>query len=239
MRISYASTYSAPRGRDYPPHNHPFWELVLYRSGRILAPVGEVVYEATPGLLLITPPGVTHAEQALTAYSNTFVHIENGEPDWPVAVSDADGRIAQIFAWIVQEIARNEAGSQAMLDALGAQLNVLLQRAVTASAPDETRQMVRAIEAYFEEHCGETLEMRRVASLFGVAPSTLRAYFAKHRGQSPTMVLHEIRLRRAMALLRGSDLNLEAVAAATGFYSASHLSRCIKKQTGQSPGRLR
>lgn len=236
MKLRYAGTHSAPAGRDFPSHSHTCWELVLYRSGRIEAPVGEHIFETRPGLLLLTPPGVMHSEKALTAYSNIFVHLEDGDPGWPLAIQDGDGRLEQLFGWMVREFADPRAGHEDMLAALTSQLKVCLRRAGEASATNEMERVVRAVETYFEEHAAHRFEIRQVAVDFGVASSTLRAYFATQRGKSPAEVLQEIRLRQALALLRGSNLKLEAVAAATGFYSASHLSRCVRQQTGRTPG---
>jgi quercetin dioxygenase-like cupin family protein len=77
--LLHVGAYSAPRGQDYPSHRHVVWELVLYREGHIEAPIGDEVFLTRPGLLLLTPPGVAHAERALTAYSNYYMTVAAAE----------------------------------------------------------------------------------------------------------------------------------------------------------------
>jgi transcriptional regulator GlxA family with amidase domain len=51
--------------------------------------------------------------------------------------------------------------------------------------------------------------------------------------------LQAIRVQHALGIIRNSNLSLETVAHACGYDSASHLSRHVKRVTGQSPGALR
>jgi mannose-6-phosphate isomerase-like protein (cupin superfamily) len=105
LRLLGAGAYNAARGQDFPPHRHTCWELVFYRAGRIEAPIGDQVFLTRPGMLLLTPPGIVHAERALTAYSNYFITLEAPPHySWPRFVSDdARGSLAYIFRALVEE----------------------------------------------------------------------------------------------------------------------------------------
>lgn len=236
-----AGAYSAPRGRDFPPHHHTVWEIVYYREGAIGCPVGETLFLSQPGLILATRPGVTHAEQAWTAYANFHIQVDAlPETPWPVAsYDDADGTIGAVCRALVREAQRTTSDADEMAGLLLRQLDMLLRRTELPDVMPESERIVRAAEVLIGERYAGALRLAGVAAELGVAPATLRAYFAAARGYSPRDYLLKVRAERATGLLRTSDLTLEAVARLTGYDSASHLSRHIKAATGHSPGRLR
>lgn len=84
ISILGAGALKAPKGKDFPTHQHYEWEVVYYRAGFIDCPVGNEVFKSRPGLVLLTPPSVPHAEVALTDYSNYWLNLKvSGSPDWP------------------------------------------------------------------------------------------------------------------------------------------------------------
>ena len=238
-----AGSYSAPKGQDYPPHRHTCWELVFYRQGHIEAPVGGEVFRTFPGLMLCTPPGIVHSERATTAYSNHHIAL-HAAPDtpWPrAATDDALGTLSYLCRALVTA-SRQEAGSNrlaAMAPHLLAQLDCFLRGESEERPAGKGEELVREAERIFEEDFAGTVQVGAVAAKLCVAPSALRAHFARHRGYAPAEGLQRVRLERALALLRSSDLSLQQVARATGFYSPSHLTRHVKSATGESPGRWR
>lgn len=253
-KLVSVGAWNAVRGRDFPPHRHTVWEVVYYRAGHIRCPLGDQVFAGQPGVVLATPPGVTHAEIALTAYANFWAQIEAPpETPWPLhALDDVDQSLGHVISALVREdIARREGPSdhQAMIGLLLAQLDLLLRRAAASPPVEDAELTVRRAERLMDERCagitvhdgedGATSALTGIAREVGVAPSTLRAYFAACRGISPRDCWQAIRVRRAVALLRTSTLTLEAVAHLCGYDSASHLSRHVKRATGDSPGALR
>lgn len=239
--IEYAGIYSAPRGRDFPSHRHTIWELVLYRRGNIRAPLGEKIYQARPGILLATPPGVYHAEIADTDYENVFVSIHAPrETQWPeCSFDDERGTLSFLMSTMVDEWHQRQPQRETILELLLQQLNIYLQRNTKREEISSDESIVRQAETLFHQNWNRSLLMSDVARQIGVAPSTLRALFARRRGQSPQASLHQIRLQHALALLRDSTATIESIAQSCGFDSASHLSRHIKRATGKSPGKLR
>jgi AraC-like DNA-binding protein len=241
LRPQGIGAYSAPRGHDFPPHRHLHWELVLYREGRIEAPVGDEVFLTRPGLLLLTPPGVVHSERALTAYSNYYMTVALPvDYPWPrTAQDDAEGSFQYLFRSLLREYSRPDSGRRnAMIELLMTQLNWML-RDQSGGGISAGERAVREAERLFEERFARALTVAVVASEVGLSGSALRAHFARRRNCSPADALQKVRLRQALALLGGSDLTLDRVAAACGFHSASHLSRHVKTATGHAPGKWR
>jgi transcriptional regulator GlxA family with amidase domain len=126
-----------------------------------------------------------------------------------------------------------------MIDLLLGQLDVHLRRDQEARQVSEAERVVREAECLMQERFAAAVVIETVARDVGVSPSSLRAHFARLRGCAPTAYLRYLRVQHALAMLRESSLTLDAIAPLCGCYSASHLSRCVKQETGRSPGSFR
>jgi AraC-like DNA-binding protein len=241
LRLDLAGPHEQPKGKDFPPHEHTTWELVYYRSGHIQCLVGDEFYEGRPGVLLLTPPGVIHAEYAWTAYSNFWIQVHApADYPWPrMCLDDAERSFERVCAAIAREWSRQAVGREEMLDLLTNQLAILIERMQERQQLPEAECLVREAEQLIEERFAMGVTIRDIAREVGIAPSSLRAQFVRLRGRSPMAHLQARRVQHALALLRNSSLTLEAVASLCGYDSASHLSRYVKRATGKSPGSLR
>lgn len=126
-----------------------------------------------------------------------------------------------------------------MLELLGEQLGCLLNRVSLGTILSRAAQTVAKAERLIEERCVSPMTIREVAQAVHTSASTLRGYFKTVRGCSPREYLRQVRLGKAIGFLRTSTLKLEVVAELCGYDSASHLTRCVKKLTGQTPGEIR
>ena len=238
-RILDGGSYEAPKGRDFPLHSHTYWEWVYYRTGSIDCLHGGEVLSMHLGTLWITPPGVTHAEIAKTDYSNMHFEVE-GPPDVKmpkVVQDDADGTIGQLLRVILQELRGRHPNNRKAVDLLTGALSLRIDRYLENPNPTATQRLVNQAEMCWEDH--PLLSVEEMAKRFGVSVSGFRKAFHEERGHSPVEFRMQLRTGRAVRLLRSSTLKLDAVAEMCGFYSASHLSRCIKAAEGCSPGALR
>jgi AraC-like DNA-binding protein len=236
-----AGAYEAAKNVHFPPHRHSHWELVYYRSGMIDCVMQGARHRGYAGLTWLTPPEVTHAERALTAYSNYYIALDlKNAKGWPDFLDDdADRSLGRVCQQIVIEWNRKSRERKRMLELLGEQLGCLLNRASSEKLLSHPAQTVAQAERVIEERCGQPLTIREVAQAVHASVSTLRSYFQKVRSCSPRDHLQRVRLNRAIGFLRTSTLKLEAIAELCGYDSASHLTRCVKKFTGETPGRIR
>lgn len=240
LHLLNADGYQAPRGTNFPAHRHQAWEVVYYRRGRVDCPIGDRVYEAGPGTVLLTPPDTTHAEVARTDYANFYMVIDAPSAQvWPTACFDADQALLHVCSALVREWTGRAPESGALIRALLAQLDILVRRAAALRQLPATERLILAAERLIEEQFAEPLTLVWVVEQLGVAAQTLRAHFAAARSYSPHGYLQQVRLSHVLALIRGSSLSLEAVASTSGYCSASHLSRHVKHATGVRPGATR
>jgi AraC-like DNA-binding protein len=241
IAILSAGNYSALKGVDFPPHHHSHWELVYYWAGAVDCVMEGTVSRGYPGLIWLTPPGVTHAENAVDAYACHYVALElPGADRWPVYLDDdADRSVGRACQQIIVETRRSKKSRGTMLDLLAEQLGFLLRRVSSERSIARPEQIVARAEAVIEERCGQSLTIREVAKAVHSSPSALRGYFKSVRGCSPRQRVQQVRLGKAIGFLRTSTLKLEAVAEVCGYDSASHLTRCVKKAMGKTPGEMR
>lgn len=98
---------------------------------------------------------------------------------------------------------------------------------------------VRAAVLLIRREFSSRLTMAEVARRCGVSVSGLRQKYLKETGRT---VSHSLRVRRlnvAAALLKETDLKLEAVAVEAGFGSIKNLWRLFKQEYGMTPGEWR
>jgi AraC-like DNA-binding protein len=241
VRILSAGAYRAEKDVDFPPHQHSHWELVYYRAGTVGCMMQGSSRPGYPGLVWLTPPRVAHAERAVTSYANYYIALElkNGERWRPFLDDDADRSLGRVCQQIVIECSRVPAQGARMLELLGEQIGCLLDRVSAETIHSRPVQIVMKAERFIEERSGTPLTIHEVAKTVHASTSTLRNYFQTVRGCSPREHLREVRLSKAVGFLRTSTLKLDAVAELCGYDSASHLTRCVKKSTGRTPGQLR
>jgi AraC-like DNA-binding protein len=241
LRLLAAGSHEATQGQHFPAHCHVSWELVYYRSGHIHCPVGDEMYESQPGMFLLTPPHIRHAEYAETAYSNYFIAIEaSADQAWPRMCMDTPEHVfGNLCAALVREWNRPDIDQEVMLASLVNQLDILLRRVQKEPHISEEERLVRSVEQLLRERFSRPLRIGDIAQEVGVSCSHLRSQFTRLRGQSPLSYLQDIRVQHAITLLRTSSSSLSTIAVLCGYDSASHLSRHIKRVSGKSPGALR
>jgi AraC-like DNA-binding protein len=240
-RLDAAGSYEAPQGKDFPPHWHRTWEVVYYREGAIECPTGRDVFPGLPGVVIATPPLMVHAERAITAYKNFYLQIDApADHPWPrICYDDEHATLGGVCGALVREHVGQAPDRDEMIALLLDQLDLLLQRARVQPHLPEPERLVREAERLMQERSRGPLRIMDVAREVGVSPSFLRAQFLHLRGRTPRAYLQAVRIQHALSLIRNSNVPLEAVAAACGFDSASHLSRHVKRASGKSPGSLR
>ncbi|MGO8928294.1 MAG: helix-turn-helix transcriptional regulator [Limisphaerales bacterium] len=84
-----------------------------------------------------------------------------------------------------------------------------------------------------------TLSVEDMAHKFNYSRRHLNRLFHQHFGCSITSLRMEMRLSKALSLLRNPDLRIYKVAKQSGFNHLEHFRNCFKKRFGKTPGRWR
>ena len=241
LQLSTVSSYTAGQQQNFPVHQHGAWELIYYQAGYIRCVVDTQTFDTQPGMLLIIPPKTPHFDLALTAYRQLYVHLLcDTVPPWlQVYRDDQEHSLSALFTGLRREWRGHAPKRTEMLTLLLRQLDLTLRRKSCEPELTAAEQLVQRAERLFEERLSLSPSVKEVAAEVGVSTSTLRAYFVRLRGYSPKGYLQRLRQRRALELIGNSSLSLEEVAELCGYYSVSHLSRYIKRDTGRTPGAFR
>ncbi len=228
-------------GSEVRPHQHTVCELVYVLEGEIRSQIGDEVYEAQPGVVLLTPPKTIHFEVCPTAWACYYVMIDvPAEHPWSRVYRDDSNRtFAKLRSTLIRELGGREPKRDEMLGLLLGQLDLLLRRTYAQRQFSPAERLVRSVERCLEERFMQRITIKDLANEADVSPSHLRQQFMHLRGRTPMAYLQALRVQHALALTRNSSVGLEAIASMCGYDSASHLSRHVKRTTGKSPGAFR
>ncbi|MBQ9098915.1 MAG: helix-turn-helix transcriptional regulator [Clostridia bacterium] len=121
-------------------------------------------------------------------------------------------------------------------------LFILLLLRLNRTVSTEQRRSFGQINAYIPQvlhylydHVQEDLNSEHIAALFHVSRAKLNRDFRASVGQSLHSAIMDLRLSRAAALLRDSNLTVNEIAIACGFSSAYYFHSFFKRATGTTP----
>lgn len=235
-----AGIRQAGAGHARGPRRSPLWTLTLYVTGSVETAVGDRRDRVAGGTLVAVPPAVEHGERGVSDYTSIWLLVKApaGWP-WPRTTYDTDRTLQKWFRTLCREQRSPDHFSATMVHTLLTLIDIHLRRAAAPEILSPGQRLVRAVDRIFAERYHEPLRIDRIAVELEVSESTLRSAFRSELGVSPRERLRQVRLERAIALLRSSNRTVEAVAAECGYYSASHLTRHLKGVRGVTPGALR
>ena len=98
---------------------------------------------------------------------------------------------------------------------------------------------VNRVVGYLGIHFGENLSVDNLARVAGVSGSHLAHLFRAETGMSIRSYLTKVRVEIAADLMMHTDDSLADIAAASGFFDASHLSRVFLALKGKRPSEYR
>jgi LacI family transcriptional regulator len=100
------------------------------------------------------------------------------------------------------------------------------------------RDMVQVLR-YIREHANEPITVRDVLRAVPVSRRALEQRFRALLGRSPLQVIRRAHIERAKQLLTDTDMQMPAVADASGFANAARLSLLFRRETGMTPSEFR
>jgi AraC-like DNA-binding protein len=126
------------------------------------------------------------------------------------------------------------------IEVLGRALEADATRTLRPEAPRAADER-RAQEAmrFIDAHAGEPLTLRGLAGRARLSAYHFLRSFRAAAGTTPHQYLLGARLRRAAALLLGSDLPVTGIAYEAGFGDLSNFIRTFRRATGRSPRAFR
>lgn len=235
--------------RTTQPHAHSDFEIGVVGSGQRLVRCRGRNFQATGGSLVVFPPGEIHSGSPLDAIGSTYQSFLVS----PRLLSEMfdTGAMPRFDSPVIQdpELAGQLAGVHAALEAGGwdtgreGELHDVLTRFTRRHgiAGGETRpehEAVRQVRTHLEDFYGSRIRLGPLAASVNLSVFQLIRLFREATGAPPYAYLEQIRIDRAITMLRGG-MAVSEVAHRTGFSDQSHLTRFFKRLTGVPPGRYR
>ena len=268
MYVLDAGSQNVSPGSDYPVGRHPEEYLFSWNKGRVLdeyqlvyISAGEGVFEweghqreqVMAGDIILLRPGLWHRYQpdSETGWSESWVGFQ-GEyakrlvekffpEDKALLKVGHSGELLRKLHAIVEMMQNAPAGYRQMMAgetvAALARVRSLVMRA--DKLINEHEQKMDRARYYLLAHAAEEIDLEALASELGMSYSRFRNLFRKHTGSSPRKYQLDIRMNRAMELLRESERNVSEIAEVLGFSSVYYFSRLFKQRTGKTPVEFR
>ncbi|MDO9397859.1 MAG: AraC family transcriptional regulator [Herbiconiux sp.] len=218
-------------------HAHPTHELLWTEHGSCTATVGTRVFTITPSVGLWIPAGVRHA--GWTAAGVELRAMQFGVDSVPaIAEQPVPVDVTPLLRLLLERLNEPDLGDEArahaetvVLDLLEPAPNALLLRL------PESPLLAPIVSAVRHDPADPTT-LAEWAGRLGVSSRTLSRAFHAETGLGFSRWLAAIRAQVAIGMLaHGADL--DEVATAAGFGSASAFGTAFRRVTGVSPGRFR
>jgi transcriptional regulator GlxA family with amidase domain len=91
-------------------------------------------------------------------------------------------------------------------------------------------ELVKRFERWIRRHLDEPFELARAARAVGTSERTLQRRIRAVLGKPPIAFVQDVRLERAVHLLRISDDSVDAIANAVGYEDASTLRSLLRRR---------
>ncbi|UUZ81328.1 AraC family transcriptional regulator [Paenibacillus sp. P26] len=99
--------------------------------------------------------------------------------------------------------------------------------------------MIEKCIAYIDSHYMEDLSLELVSGRFFFSPNYLSSFFKNHLGMTFSKYLSHIRLKKAVELLKSTDMKVYEIALRVGFKDDKYFYRVFRGRFGLTPDEYR
>ena len=115
----------------------------------------------------------------------------------------------------------------------------LCRSAEAAEKPVVSEFLIGDAIRYMHEHLDEPIEVNGLPRVVSMSRRNFFRHFRNATGSTPREYLRDLRMHRALDLLRRTDLSVTEVALKSGFCDGNYLCRLCRELTGMTPRRFR
>lgn len=145
-------------------------------------------------------------------------------------------RVMRVVQRIVNELEAKSPYYQHLVVMYYAELLILIYRYMDeAYLPICTNESLKKAIAYIRLNYHLDININSVAGHTGISERYLRNLFSQHLNLSPLDYLNQIRINKAVELLRNTEMSIKEICFKCGFQSPQYFSRIFKQQMGISP----
>ena len=157
-----------------------------------------------------------------------------------------DERIRELMYCLCQETSEKKMGYRLMCKGIVYELIVYLMRsyAVEALTDQESSKRLKRLErlntalSYIREHYTEPISNKELAAAVNLSEDRFNHLFKESMGMAPQQYINEIRLKKAMNLLKKKNGNVAEIAYSVGYTDYNHFGRQFRKMFGCPPSKI-
>ncbi|WKX71311.1 AraC family transcriptional regulator [Streptomyces sp. XD-27] len=230
----------------YPMHVHEAWTLLIVDDGAVRYDLNRHERGTPHDTVSLLPPQVPHNGSPATpqGFRKRVLYLDLSQLDESFIGPAVDGpdlvdpllrrRVGQLHTALASRGDELEAESRLAL--IGERLRGHLRPRLAAGPPAPDRRVAGSMRELLDERLLHGVSLAEAAKLVHAHPTHLVRAFSSAFGIAPHQYLMARRVDRARRLFLDGQSPGE-VAAATGFYDQSHLTRHFKRLVGITPGR--
>ncbi len=244
------------KGRCFALHWHEHIELHYVVDGQTVIRLDQEDLEASKGDLVIANSNILHEGFCDGTPVETLVAIFD-MADFSRELADKniifqplvhnDPEVVRIMERISEELAGQEIGSRLVCKGYLLQLVAYLVRHYALEMLDREDSLRRRkklerlniVYQYIESHYSEAISNRELADLIHVSEGRFGHIFKESAGVAPLQYINEVRLQKAMHLLKKGNYTATEVADAVGFSDYNHFGRLFRRTFGCTPLEVR
>ena len=258
QQLADVSRYIAfSAGETYGPHHHFRIEINYVTKGNCILDINNESINFKEGEIMIIGSEANHLFRAgaegvqimqlefqpdiFTKMSDKSEHISSkmntmfAENAQVIKIVNAP-RIILTITNIINELKNKKPYYQHLVLMGYAELFALVNRYLEESyMPMCNNEAIQKAIAFIRHHYMEEITITEVAKYSKVSERYLRKLFTQHLQLSPLEYLNQIRINKALDLLKNADYSVKKVSSMCGFQSPQYFSRVFKKQTGSCP----
>jgi len=242
-------------GELFNPHWHEHIEIHYILQGEADMERGQRCIHVKKGDCLISNSNVLHHGVCTHVPYSAYVLIFNmadisqelADKNYIFTTLIQDNRqIERFFVDIFREKDEMKPGYKQMIWAMLAELAVYLCRNhVEKTLPmreslkhRKNMERLNSVLFYMENHYSQPISVAQLAEMACLSEDRFGHLFRESVGQAPLQYLNNIRLRKAMELLKTGEHSVTAVAEVVGFRDYNHFGRLFRKHYGCPPSRV-
>ena len=149
--------------------------------------------------------------------------------------------VIPIITVMYEDYTRREDGFRTMFLSNLLHLVVYLSRVYTKKLGESENKLLNIASAvsYMESHFNKQLSLELLAKMAGISPRHFIRVFRQGFGESPINYLINLRIDKAISLIKETDSSIIEIAMECGFYDSTYFARKFKEATGMTPTTFR
>lgn len=227
---------------DTPWHSHPFWQFDYYENSQSVALLLEnkTINIRNEKKIILIPPYITHKIKAQGPYICYAIKFESENPLFlsiktsVLSLNLYDGAIEKILNSVP---AKNETDNQIMGSYMNLLLlNIIKEQGISSVPESETKdQRIENATVYIKNRMLEKISPQDIAKHINMSVTHFTRIFRSATSRTPMEYVRQLRIHKAMDMLKFSDMNISQISEALNFPDLHTFSRSFKMEAGVSP----